>query len=138
MIKKMIASAAVVLGLFAFTACEDDAAIVGDNMTKAADNFEIERRIVMFNGVTDKYLLEVVGKCSIKDEGNQLEVLCKTGPKDYKKHFLGLSDNVSYFVEQGESVEASAYHYRVTFKPQQILPDFDARVSTEDLPTEQP
>jgi hypothetical protein len=138
MIKKMIASAAVVLGLFAFTACEDDAAIVDENMTKAADNFEIERRIVMFNGVTDKYLLEVVGLCSIKDEGGQLEVLCKTGNKEYKKHFLGLSDNVSYFVEQGEAVEASAYHYRVTFKPQQILPDFDARVSTEDLPTEQP
>ena len=138
MIRKIAAAAAVVIGLTALTACEDDAAIVGENMTKAADNFEIERRIVMFNGVTDKYLLEVVGLCSIKDDGGQLEVLCKTGPKEYKKHFLGLSDNVSYFVEQGEPTEASAYHYRVTFKPQQILPDFDARISTEDLPTEQP
>lgn len=138
LLKKIIASVAVVLGLFAFTACEDDAAIVGENMTKAADNFEIERRIVMFNGITDEYLLEVVGLCSIKDEGHQLEVLCKTGDEQYKKHFLGLSDNVSYFVEQGEAVKASAYHYRVTFKPQTILPDFDARIDTTDLPVEQP
>lgn len=123
---------------FGLTACEDDAAIVGENMTKAADNFEIERRIVMFNGITDEYLLEVVGLCSIKDDGDQLEVLCKTGDEEYKKHFLGLSDNVSYFVEQGEPVKASAYHYRVTFKPQQVLPDFDARVDTTDLPTTQP
>lgn len=130
-----------VIGAVAFglTACTgDDATIVGENMTKAADNFEIERRIVMFNGITDEYLLEVVGACSIKDEGNQLEVLCKTGDKEYKKHFLGLSDNVSYFVEQGEPVKASAMHYRVTFKPQSILPDFDARVDTSDGPVSQP
>lgn len=132
--------AAFALGAMTFglSACEDDAAIVGENMTKAADNFEVERRIVMFNGITDEYLLEVVGKCSIKDEGHQLEVLCKTGDEEYKKHFLGLSDNVSYFVEQGEPVHASAYHYRVTFKPQSILPDFDARVDTTDGPTSQP
>lgn len=135
----MAAAVMLVGGLSACT--DDDAEVVGENMTKAADNFEIERRIVMFNGITDKYLLEIVGRCSIKDDGNQLEVLCKTadgnGADAYKKHFLGLSDNVSYFVEQGEATKASAYHYRVTFKPQTILPDFDARVSTEDLPTEQ-
>lgn len=136
--KKIAAIVLTIAALFTFTACEDDADIVGQNMTKAADNFEIERRIVMFNGITDEYLLEVVGLCSIKDDGGQLEVLCKTGDGEYKKHFLGLSDNVSYFVEQGEPVKASAYHYRVTFKPQSILPDFDARVDTTDGPTAQP
>lgn len=130
----VVATAATALTL---SACEDDAQVVSDNMVKAADNFEVPRRIVMFNGITDEYLLEVVGKCSINDQGNQLEVLCKTGDKQYKKHFLGLSDNVSYFVEQGEAVEASAYHYRVTFKPQSILPDVDFRGSTDDGPKDQ-
>lgn len=115
----------------------DDASVVNENLTKAADNFEVQRRVVFFNGITDKYLLTIEGRCSIKDQGKQLEVLCKTGKEEYKKHFLGLSDNVTYFVEQGEAVKASAYHYRVTFKPQTILPDIDFRGSTSDGPQTQ-
>jgi hypothetical protein len=64
-------------------------------------------------------------------------VVCKVGKDTYKKHFLGLSDIVPYFVEQGEPVSASANHYRVTFKPQSIIPDVDFRGSTEDLPRNQ-
>lgn len=120
------------LGLSACT--DDDANVVSENISKAADNFEVVRRIVMFNGITDQYLLVVEGRCNIVDEGNQLEVTCKLGEDAYKKHFLGLSDNVSYFVEQGEPVDVSEYHYRVTFKPQSILPDPDFRGSTEDTP----
>lgn len=131
--------AALVLALFlglTLTACDDEADTVSHNLSKAADNFEVQRRIVFFNGITDSYLLSIEGPCSIADQGNQLEVTCKTGANEYKKHFLGLSDNVSYFVEQGEPVEASAYHYRVTFKPQSIIPDVDFRGSAEDLPDE--
>lgn len=135
--KQQIAAAlaAITLGI-TLTACED-ADIASENLSKAADNFEVNRRIVMFNGITDKYLMEIVGMCSITDEGNQLEVICKTGKDEYKKHFLGLSDNVSYFVEQGEGAKASANHYRVTFKPQTIIPDPDFRGSTDDVPRSQ-
>jgi hypothetical protein len=137
---KKIALSVALVGVLGFgtTACfEDDADVVSENLSKAADNFEVNRRVVTFNGITDKYLMVIEGTCSIKDEGNQLEVVCKVGKNEYKKHFLGLSDNVSYFVEQGEPVKASANHYRVTFKPQSIVPDVDFRGSTEDLPTSQ-
>lgn len=134
-----IAAGGITVGALAtLSACSSDADVVSENLSKAADNFEVNRRIVMFNGITDKYLLEIDGPCSIEDDGNQLEVTCKTGPGEYKKHFLGLSDNVSYFVEQGEPVKASANHYRVTFKPQSILPDPDFRGSSSDLPRSQP
>lgn len=113
----------------ALAACTDDAQMASRNVSKAADNFEVPRRVVMFNGITDEYLLVVEGRCSILDEGNQLEVICKTGPDQYKKHFLGLSDNVSYFAEQGDAVEASAYRYRVTFKPEAIVPSVNFRHS---------
>lgn len=112
----------------------NDADVVSKNISTAADNFEVQRRIVMFNGITDKYLLVIEGRCNIVDEVNQLEVTCQEGPDAYKKHFLGLSDNVSYFVEQGEPIDVSEYHYRVVFKPQSILPDPDFRGSTEDTP----
>jgi len=138
--KKRIAglSAAGLMALASLTACtDDDADVVSENISKAADNFEVQRRVVMFNGITDEYLLTIEGPCAIDDDGNQLEVTCKVGEKTYKKHFLGLSDNVSYFVEQGEPVKASAYNYRVTFKPQVIVPDVDFRGSVDDGPRQQ-
>lgn len=125
--------------MFGATGCfEDDADVASENVSKAADNFEVNRRIVFFNGITDTYLLEIKGACSIEAEPKQLEVICKVGKNKYVKEFLGLSNNVSYFVEQGEPIEASAYHYRKTFKPQSILPDVDFRGSTDDGPRSQP
>jgi hypothetical protein len=135
--KKIIAAVLVGAAALTMTACSDDAEVASDNLSKAADNFEIQRRIVFFNGITDTYLLEIVGLCSITDEGNQLEVTCKVGDGQFKKHFLGLSDNVSYFVEQVESARVSDTYYRVTFKPQTIVPDIDFRGTTE-LPESQP
>ena len=137
LIKIVFMLALVIVTMF-LTGC-DDAQVASHNLVKASDNFEIDRRVVFFNGITDNYLLEIEGKCSIKADtlDRQLEVICKVGDEQYKKHFLGLSDNVAYFVEQKEPVKASAYHYRVTFKPQIIIPDIDLRIYTTDLPINQ-
>lgn len=133
----VLATATLALGATACT--EDDADVASHNVSKAADNFEVNRRIVLINTMTDKFLLEITGACSIKVdvEESQLEVICKVGKDDYLKDFLGLSKNVTYTVEQGEPVKASAYHYRKTFKPQAIVPDVDFRGSSEDLPKNQ-
>lgn len=135
-IKKIVAIGIAGVAILTMTACSDDAKVASDNLSKAADNFEVQRRIVFFNGITDTYLLEIVGLCSINDDGGQLEVTCKV-EDGYKKHFLGLSDNVSYFVEQVESKRVSDTYYRVTFKPQSIVPDIDFR-GTQTLPENQP
>lgn len=121
------------LGAGALTACSSDADVASHNLSKAADNFEINRRVVFFNGITDKYLLEIEGRCSLgnDDSPGQLTVTCKVAEGEYKKHFLGLSDNVSYFVEQGDAAKVDVYHYRVTFKPEQIAPYIDVRTSNE-------
>lgn len=130
-IKALAATALLVGGL---SACSDDADVASKNISKAADNFEVQRRVVVFNGITDQYLLEVTGRCSILDEGKQLEITCKIADDQFIKHFAGLSDNVSYFAEQAEAIDVSEYHYRVTFKPQSIVPDPDFRGSSEDNP----
>lgn len=72
----------------------------------------------------------IEGRCSLGnyDSTNRLSITCKTGPNDYKKHFLGLSDNVTYFVEQVDGVDVSEHHYRVIFKPATIIPDIDVDV----------
>ena len=104
-----------------------DADVASRNLSIAADQFEITRRIVFYNGITGDYILVIEGLCSLgnNDSSGELSVTCKTGPTSYKKHFLGLSDNVTYFAEQIESADASAYHYRVIFKPSVIVPDID-------------
>lgn len=136
--KRMLKQIAAVLLVATFLAGCDDAKIASRNTSKAADNFEIDRRIVFYNGITGAYMLNIEGKCSIQHLTNRLAVICKVGDREYKKHFLGLSDNVTYFAEQLYANQASAYHYRVTFKPQTILPDVDFRGSTGDGPRAQP
>jgi len=111
-----------------FSGCSTDSQVASRNLSKAAEMFQIERRVVFFNGITDTYLLSIEGRCSIEDQGNQLEVTCKTSDTTFKKHFLGLSDNVSYFVEQLESSSVSTYRYKVIFKPSVIVPDVDLSV----------
>lgn len=106
-----------------------DAEVASRNLSKAADMFELERRIVFYNGITGGYILTVEGRCSVNtgQTGKMLSVTCKTGRDEFKKHYLGLSDNVTFFSEQLESVSVDTYRYRVVFKPSVIAPDFDAR-----------
>lgn len=114
-------------------ACERDAQVASRNLSQAADMFEIQRRVVFVNGITGEYLLSLEGRCSINDQSRQLEVTCKQGPEKFVKHFLGLSDNVTYFAEQLKAQDVSVYHNRIIFKPQVIVPEIDVRVDGAEL-----
>lgn len=123
--KILIALALLSLSL---TGCSD-ADVASSNLSKAADQFEVLRRIVFYNGISGEYILTVEGFCSLGnyDAAGTLSVTCKNGPSSYKKHFLGLSDNVTFFAEQLESQNVSTDHYKVIFKPSVIIPDVDLK-----------
>jgi hypothetical protein len=110
------------------TGCTD-ATVASHNLSKAAEQFQLERRIVFYNGITGEYMLSMEGRCSVEQNNARLAVTCKIGPEEYKKHYLGLSDNVTYFSEQVDTANVSAYHYKVIFKPQAIAPDIDLKTS---------
>lgn len=129
--KKLVGLIVGIIAIVSLVGCTPEADVVSQNLSKSADSFEVQRRVVFFNGITDKYLLTIEGLCSITDEGKQLEVVCKTGEGQYKKHFLGLSDNVSYFVEQTDAKYESAFHYKVLFRPETIVPDIDLQTSLD-------
>ncbi|ASM17978.1 hypothetical protein L7815_012085 [Serratia marcescens] len=120
----------MLLAVLSLSACDvNDADVVSKNLSTASDNFEVNRRVVFYNGITGDYMLSIEGLCS-KDNSstaNTLGIVCKVGPNQYKKHLLGLSDNVTFFIEQIDGVKASPYFYRVTFKPSVIAPDIDIR-----------
>lgn len=119
----------ILIAIFTVTGCSTDARVASRNLAKSAEMFELERRIVFYNGITDSYILTIEGRCSISDSGSKLSVTCKTSETGYKKHHLGLSDNVTYFSEQLESADVSVYRYRVIFKPESIVPNIDLETS---------
>lgn len=116
---------ALMVGLFGCT----DAEVASANLSTAADQFEIFRRVVFYNGITDEYILVVEGYCSINVDSadNQLELTVKTGPGVFLKHFLGLADNVTYFVEQIEPAYVGTGNYRVIFKPSVVIPNIQLK-----------
>lgn len=118
-------------------ACERPADVASRNLSMAADNFEVMRRVVFYNGITDAYILEVTGFCSIGNDNtsSQFTITCKDAT-GFKKHFLGLSDNVTYFAEQVKAVDVSTYHTRVMWRPQTILPDIDFQGDVQELITD--
>lgn len=124
---KNIKVALLLSSLITLSACSNDAQVASYNLSQAADNFKINRRIVFYNGITNDYMLTIEGLCSQEPKDKKLEVTCKTGENEYKKHFLGLSDNVTYFSEQLGPAQVSVYHYKVTFKPSVIIPDIQIR-----------
>ena len=115
----------VVMMMFPLVGCETDATVASRNLSKEAEQFNIVRNIVFYNGINGEYMLSLTGRCSIEDDGRQLEVTCKDGKSAYKKHFLGLSDNVTYFAQQVDSAKVSVYRTKGIWKPATILPDVD-------------
>lgn len=126
---KSILSIALLMSVFTgLTACSD-AKTVSSNLSSDADNFKINRRTVFYNGINGEYILSIEGKCSIHKDGTdkQIEVTCKTGDNQYKKHYLGISDNVTYFSEQIDGESVSPNFYKVVFKPSVIVPNIEIR-----------
>lgn len=122
----------IAIGLIVATGivgCSREAQVASRNLSHAADNFQIDRRIVFYNGITGDYVLTIEGKCSFEPVGERkVDVTCKTGESEFKKHSLGISDNVTYFSEQLNAKGVSVYQYKVDFRPTTIVPDIDVKV----------
>lgn len=118
------------IGCVALTACGSQADTVSENLSKEAEKFNVQRKIVGINGITDKVEFEVEGKCSIDASniggtGGSLVVTCKHGPKDYRKHYIGMSDNMFFISTQMQGIGVSEFRTKIILKPQGLIPDLD-------------
>jgi len=114
---------AVVLVSSFVVGCVNDADTARYNLEREEQNFNVFRRVVFYNGINGEYILTIEGRLAITiDTDGDLVVTVKTENGTYLKHYLGLSDNVTYFSEQLESKAVSTSHYKVIFKPSVIVP----------------
>jgi len=108
------------------TGCTE-AEIASTNLSKEADQFNVYRRVVFYNGITDQYILEIDGYCSVEFFTDKFVVTVKTDDGKYMKHYLGRADNVFPFVEQLDSRGVSTRQYKVIFRPSVINPDIELK-----------
>jgi hypothetical protein len=99
------------------------------NTSTAADNFEVQRKIVGINTRTDKYLFYVEGRCSIERTDDAIIAMCKYAENDFRKQYLGKSTDVAWVSTQEAPINVSEYHTRVILKPEGIIPDLELNLS---------
>lgn len=133
--KKILLPFALIGAMLGLAACQDDADTANYNLSKAADNFEVMRNVVFYNVWTDTEVVSITGFCSIEPKNNRVWATCKDAD-GIKRHQLGYSANMTYFMTQIESVDVSLFHTRIVWKPQSFIPDLDLRVDTEELMTD--
>ena len=110
------------------TGCETQADKVSYNLSQEADNFNVVRQITVINCLEGDVLFQMTGKMSITADtaDNQLEIIIEDENGKYKKHFIGLSDNVTYVVEDLDINDVSNYKYTLNYNPKMWIPiEFD-------------
>lgn len=125
--KKRILSAVLIAAsvALAFSGCRQrEASRVSYNLSKEADNFNDVRQITVINCLQGDVLFQMTGKMAITADiaDNQLEVVVEDEDGNYKKHFIGLSDNVTYVVEDITADDVSKYKYTLNFNPNMWIP----------------
>lgn len=116
---------AVIIIAVIICGCQRQANKVSYNISKQADNFNVMRRLTVMNTRTDKCLLQMTGRFSIQNEGNnELSVIVEIDRKRgiYQKHFVYLNEWTSYTVEDLNGVKVSKYDYELEFMPQMLVP----------------
>jgi len=126
--KTAFIAAALVAAALALTGCESGASTASKNISTAADNFEVQRKIVGLNTRTGEFAFFAEGRCSVEREGGDLVATCKHSETDYRKHILMDATDVFVSVTQLAPIDVSEYHTRVIIKPQGIIPDLELKV----------
>lgn len=130
---KISAAVTAALLLTALTGCTSDADKASENISTAAEAFEVQRTIIGINGITGETIFFAEGRCSFEyPASNRTDVTCKYGPGEYRRHTFFMGDQDSVVVTQEESIDVSEYHTRIILKPQNIIPEFDIMVGEDE------
>ena len=114
----------VIVTITILCGCDTQASRVSYNLSQEADNFNNVRQVTVINCLQGDVLFQMTGKISITADttDNQLEIIVEDENGQYKKHFIGLSDNVTYVVEDITAGDVDNYKYTLNFNPKMWLP----------------
>lgn len=116
----------VLLSCLGLTACFDtDADVATRNISTASEQFEIARRVTVINNITDKIQMVVEGNCSMEYLDRKTEIICKLKDGTIVRNDVQRGDNVTVMVEQTTGTAIDTRQYRVIFKPEAVVPNFD-------------
>ena len=121
-VTKLVLIALALVMMLLLTGCMTEAEKVSHNVSKEADNFNVTRRITVFNIRSDKVLLEIIGNLSVQNSGGDIDIIVETEPGHYKKHFVRLNSWTAYVVEDVTGAFVDKYHYEINFLPEMIVP----------------
>jgi hypothetical protein len=123
--KKIIVLAITLVLLLTLAGCGTQASRASYNLSKQADNFNVVRQVTIINCIEGEVLFQMTGKLSIEADEveDQLEIIVEDNGT-YVKHFIGLSDNVTYVIEDLNmgANDVSNYRYTINFNPKMWLP----------------
>ena len=124
-IKRNVISVLAIAPVLLIAGCTSDADLASRNLSKASEQFEIVRKVTLYNAIQDVGMISIEGQCSVEFMTNHSEVTCKDNDGQFVKHMMKNSHNTTMLVEQLSSANVSTYQYRVLIKPSVIIPDFD-------------
>ncbi|MBS5631283.1 MAG: hypothetical protein KHX45_20775 [Clostridiales bacterium] len=125
--KKIIVLLIGILMVLSMTACSE-ASKVSHNLSQQADNFNVLRQVTVINCIANDVVFQMTGKMSITADtaDNQLEVIVENEDGSYSKHIIGLSDNVTYVVEDIDTNYVDKYQFVINYNPKMWIPvEFD-------------
>lgn len=123
--KKIVSLALIIICVcLMVTGCATESSRVNNNITQEAENFNVYRRVTVINCIKGDTLFSIEGRMNIEADtkDNQLEIIVELEGGKFKKHFIGLSDNVTYTVEDISGSEVSKYHYEINYNPNMWIP----------------
>jgi hypothetical protein len=100
---------------------------VSANLSLEADNFNVTRKLTVINTRAEdgntSILFQMTGNFSIEKEADgDLAVIGENDNGTYYKHFVCLSRDITYIVEDLGTTTVNKHKFEINFNPQMIIP----------------
>ena len=117
----------VVLIMVLLVGCGNQAERVSQNLSQEADNFNVTRQLTVINARAEDgnnaILFQMTGNFSINiDSDGDLNIIGENPGGAYYKHFVRLSRDITYIVEDLGATNVSKYRFEINFNPKMIVP----------------
>jgi uncharacterized lipoprotein YehR (DUF1307 family) len=126
-LKILIIFLIVFILIIGLTACGRQSDRVSYNLSLEADSFNVTRRLTVINtraqDGNQAILFQMTGNFSIEKESDgDLAVIGENDDGTFYKHFVNLTRDISYIVEDIGKNSVNKHKFEINFNPQMIIP----------------